>query len=812
MSLQRWLQFHTAALAVLGGSFLILTGDSSPFPYALALSSLVALFVTDYKHWVKVPRTLGNLGALIAVSWSMRNFLRQAREDQLLTISHMLIYLQVVLVFQEKSRRVYWQLLVLSVLQVVVAAALSLGPQFGLLLILYMANAIACMLLLCYQRELGHESEAVPAAPKSPTSLHRLLDPPRLLISSRQHQLEHWVQGSWLMRSVLMITLASILFTLIFFFSAPRMSEAMWQTSRGRGGVSGFSGEVELRTRGQVSLSEQPVMRVSFSREDNREPVALVSEPYFHGQVLTNYGQDANGHRWTTEYSIGPRRSRGGSSRVDNVNLSEVVRQEVVLEASNSPVLFAVMPVQFLPDTPGSVREYRQSPRLVRMPQEDQILATREFRYSIGTTAIRNSRQLRATPHYHPAAASGQDLFLESESAFERDRVRLSDFIPERFPGLKKISDDVILEANLQNASALERALALQNLLLGSGQYVYSLDLNDPQHTEGDRLGLDPIEDFVVHRKRGHCEYFASALVMMLRSQNIPARMVIGYKGGDWNALGEYYLVRQKHAHAWVEVLLPPNDIPPDQIAGKLNGGGAWYRLDPTPGSADQTEGEARSQTFNPISDAFDYADYVWGDYVLGLNAGRQESVIDPITARSRDFFPQNFNPQRLTKWAKGFLGGPSAAEQPSGEPGQTPWLRFMLLSLLVVASPAVLAGVLLLLRFVSGRWWHRQPGRNTAANRFTAIEQLLARRGIKVQPQATAAELLALAAEKLSDEAKSTGDGRAVVGMLQSVFDGYHRVRFGGPDSAAEHNLQLALANLQQALSQRPNVVRKNG
>ena len=66
---------------------------------------------------------------------------------------------------------------------------------------------------------------------------------------------------------------------------------------------------------------------------------------------------------------------------------------------------------------------------------------------------------------------------------------------------------------------------------------------------------LDPVEDFLVNRKRGHCEYFASALALLLRSIDIPARMVNGFKGGDWNELAQSMNVRQKHAHSWVPSL-----------------------------------------------------------------------------------------------------------------------------------------------------------------------------------------------------------------------------------------------------------------
>ena len=92
-----------------------------------------------------------------------------------------------------------------------------------------------------------------------------------------------------------------------------------------------------------------------------------------------------------------------------------------------------------------------------------------------------------------------------------------------------------------------------------SGEFSYSLkmDVADPT--------IDPVEDFLVNRKAGHCEYFASALAMLLRSVGIPARVVNGFKGGDWNDLAQILYVRQKHAHSWVEVYLgeDPEPTPP---------------------------------------------------------------------------------------------------------------------------------------------------------------------------------------------------------------------------------------------------------
>src|SRR5947199_2707265 len=121
---------------------------------------------------------------------------------------------------------------------------------------------------------------------------------------------------------------------------------------------------------------------------------------------------------------------------------------------------------------------------------------------------------------------------------------------------------------------------------------------------------VDPVEDFLVNRKEGHCEYFASALTLMLRALGIPARMVNGFKGGDWNDLARVMNVRQKHAHSWVEAYL--GDTPPPERAP------LWLTLDPTPGTErDKSVAKVGGfrANFYQITDA---VRYVWVFYVVG--------------------------------------------------------------------------------------------------------------------------------------------------------------------------------------------------
>ena len=133
--------------------------------------------------------------------------------------------------------------------------------------------------------------------------------------------------------------------------------------------------------------------------------------------------------------------------------------------------------------------------------------------------------------------------------------------------------------------------------------------------------------------RRGHCEYFAGALVMMLRSQGIPARMAIGFKGGEWNPLGMYYQVQQLHAHAWVEVLsggeptFPMGEFADDEAAAA-----AWLVLDPTDGAQESSDGSGGSGDVGRLHQYLDYAQVLWTNYVVGLNSKRQrQGIYEPL-------------------------------------------------------------------------------------------------------------------------------------------------------------------------------------
>lgn len=107
---------------------------------------------------------------------------------------------------------------------------------------------------------------------------------------------------------------------------------------------------------------------------------------------------------------------------------------------------------------------------------------------------------------------------------------------------------------------------------------------------------MDPVEEFLFHTRAGHCERFASALALMLRSQGIPTVLVLGFKGCEQTEEPGRYVVREEHAHAWVAALIYEFERSPDRDRRPLS---CWRSLDPTPSSpavAENTTGDGWTQ------------------------------------------------------------------------------------------------------------------------------------------------------------------------------------------------------------------------
>ncbi|HET7873337.1 MAG TPA: DUF3488 and transglutaminase-like domain-containing protein [Terriglobales bacterium] len=176
--------------------------------------------------------------------------------------------------------------------------------------------------------------------------------------------------------------------------------------------------------------------------------------------------------------------------------------------------------------------------------------------------------------------------------------------------------------------------------------------------TQGFRYSLSPgeydnndMEEFLFHRRTGFCGHYAASFALLMRLAGVPARVVVGYLGGEYNDLGGFFLVRQADAHAWCEVWLPAS---------------GWTRIDPTavvaPGrvSEDLTSflasrvasGEmatnrsafvtrlARLALVNQIRSAWQALNYQWDTHVMGFDADVQDVFLTSLGLANRGFLP----------------------------------------------------------------------------------------------------------------------------------------------------------------------------
>ena len=796
MSIDRALQWTTAAVAVVGALFLALGHESGWMPALLAIAAAFSVLVTDLMPRMRLNRMVGNLIAVAAVAWSLYDFLDRTSEQQLMAISQMLVILQVLLLFQEKTGRTYWQLLVLSLLQVVVAAALNSGLEFGVLLAAYMVLSLLALVLLCIHRDLGSDRPTEVTERSAATAgWTSLLARPQVATGTmgQQHSTMP-LAGRLLGRQLLALTAATTVLTAVFFYITPRLTDSAWQTQRkGSWSSTGVSQQIELEEYGRIHQSNQVVLRVILTNAADRTPYTMIGEPYFQGGVLTEYERNGNKSRWNyvpprTTYTGSFGHWRGNPER-------ELVRQDCMLEVGNSPIAFAVFP--FRPPSSGlphGFRLERGAGRIVRSGA-DVRTSLDEVRYAGHTNSLQHGRQLRGVPHVNPAEEFGQVADLKEEL----DELRSFDAM--RFAGLKAVAEQVLREAKAENSDPLEKAQSLERHFLYSTQYRYTLHLDSPR----DRR-LDPIEDFVVNHRTGHCEYFASALALMLRSQGIPARIATGYKGGEYNMLGQYFVVRQKHAHAWVEAWMPPGTVPETEIAGTPRNGGCWYRLDPTPTSNEYLASMADTTLQEQITETFDYLELMWRDYVVNLNAFRQhQAVIDPAAANTLDALPDWIDARSMDRWFRRMsqrLGLPMPRRSYAPHRRIVDWRAVAIIAggLAAIVTVFQLASFLLrrLSSWIAGRHdtrrrFHRPPAF------YIHLERLLARIPLRRDSGQTAAEFAQSARIELNDRTEAP----AVAGLPDEVVQTYYRVRFGGDtlDNSEAAAIGHALAQLAPAV-----------
>jgi transglutaminase-like putative cysteine protease len=618
----------------------------------------------------------------------------------------------------------------------------------------------------------------------------------------------------------LAVTAFTLLVTFAVFYFAPRRDAPASGGLGARISVIGYSGDVNLGELDAVAEDPQVVMNVQFIDPVSKTSFQAASPPLMRGSVVTTYSPQSR------SWSQGDWDSRtiGGlhTQRLQDTSLTDAVEQRITLEPLREQVVFSVFP-------PVSIdRQMAYNAERLQLVRATQRRAT----FHVGTLGFDGQRQARIIPQTEVKEAA--NAIIEPGLAV-RLAPKTQEYLDEcltlplrsdgqsPFPGLAALARSVVEDANVPRVpDAAEgepgydpylAARALENYLRYDGGFVYALEPRTIPR------GVDPIEDFVINQRSGHCEYFASALVMMLRSLDIPARMVIGFRVEEWNSLGKFYVVRQLHAHAWVEAFLKPGEIrrhgftmaqmpfstvvaDPDSITR-----GGWLLLDPTAAATIQANRYAAGW-FGRFRELGDYMQNGWTHWVLGMDANRQDELIfqpiaraleAPIAAVRGD---RSFS-ERIRGW---FAAATDALSRWIGGDWFS-WrggLAAVVLCLILLAVASAVRAAWRWLRRVAraDRLLPTGPlgGRIAFNERF---QRLLARHGWTRQPGQTSLEFAEWVGRRL---AHSPLDRDAATAPRR-IVDAFYQVRYGrrALDNRQAAAVEKALADLESALARQP-------
>lgn len=609
------LQISLYGLVMLAGGMLAFA-EGAAFPDAFTIPmALLALFVTERWKLFHLRVRWANVLGLIAFALAGWELSSGQIEARLLSLAHLLVYLTWIVLFVAKSPRMSWNLCLLSVLHVAVGAVLTSSGAFGLLCVVFLIASIWTLTVFTVsrvrQQYVDEDAVLLPGSQETQTPAERspTESPEEFFWNQRSRSIStvqmdprlRWISSAFV-SGVLANVLLSAFVGMLFFAFTPRIwvgnfsafGEAPDQPLRVL--QSGFAEEVQLGDIGQILEGTNTVLEVRMFDNSNNQPIDVVAhsarlgfdEPLFRGSVLGEY---ANG-----KWRVGTTGRRDGAPYFLPSNpTADCIRQEFRTEPMESGILFG------LPQHLAGALEHRLpliSERRVTsvLYRNDRITGRERLQYKIYSEKPRPAIDLPFPRGTHFTTIHPEEL----------DYYRA---LPGGLERLQNLAKQIAAPADTPNSTPAEMALRLLRHLRDSGEFGYTLDMsvNDPS--------IDAIEDFLFNRKQGHCEYFASALGLMLRSVGIPARLVSGFKGGDLNPGTGYFVVQGRHAHVWVEALL----------------NGRWRVLDATPaGRSDSVRSLApKAGLFGRVANMFSD---LWSHQIVGLSFNDQsEKLYSPL-------------------------------------------------------------------------------------------------------------------------------------------------------------------------------------
>ncbi len=581
-------RFMTDALAALGVLAVVSTASLSPWTNVLLVVGL-ALAMALPESWQGKPalRHFATIAPLTLLILQGARLL--AGRSPLDVAVEFAALLQIVRLATRRGAAHDQQIIVLALLHFVAGTVLGGGLTYGLCFLGFLVVAPGALVLSHLRREVeGNYRQGA----RDRTGLP--VDVPRILRSRR-------VVGRGFLAATCLLSVPILVFTTALFILFPRVGLSLLLLNHPHAGrMIGFSEHVDLGDVGV--LRDDPTIALRFEVSDLPDPPPTRLTLRLRGTAFDAY----DGRAWArTQRDLhlidhGP----DAGDLVALFRSPDPARDRVVridLEPIDPPVVF-------LPPRAVALRIKAQNQILLGEPLTIQRGADDELRYS-GSDA----RGLR----YDVYLAGEGEALAEPLAAPERSRyLALPSDLPDRVGELAHQWTDAL-------PTAEAKARAIEDHL----RHEFAYDLRSPSQGKP-----QPVDHFLFESKRGHCEFFSTAMALMLRSVGIPSRNVTGFVGGTWNRFGHYYAVREGDAHSWVEAYIepgaPPAASPRDRVRAS-----AWQTFDPTPASGAQPM-EPPGGVYYYLRDLVEAMSQRWNTYVVGYDLRKQVRLFDELSRR----------------------------------------------------------------------------------------------------------------------------------------------------------------------------------
>jgi len=556
---------------------------------SLAALGLLALITSgELNHWLAVAILVGlGLAVLIPESFQDRPLMRRigqvlplalfcTQAVRLFTGASLLELavefaagLQVIRLATRRGAAHDQQVIVLALLHLIAATVLGSGLAYGLCFLGFLVIAPGALVLSHLRREVeGNYRQGA----RDRTGLP--VDVPRILRSRR-------VIGRSFLVFTCSLSVPIFLFTLALFVAFPRVGLSLLLLSHPKAErMVGFTEHVDLGGVGRLRSDPTIVMRVEVPNLPKEPPsrVAL----YLRGAAFDTY----RGKAWS--------RSTGGTLRAEQRGrMVQVLRfpdslHDRVMHIDLEPIEPAVV---FLPPEAVAITVSPQGATLIN--NIPQVTGGPEGSLTYKT---QDERGLR----YDVSLASAEEPTSVSLTANERPRyLSLPPDLPPRVAELARTwvgsATDPRLEARLIEARLRK-------------DYRYDVDSSSG-------AAKNPLYDFLFVSKRGHCEFYSTAMAVMLRTLGVPTRNVTGFIGGTYNRFARSYAVRQGDAHSWVEVYLDDT---------------GWTRFDPTPPASAAPQSDITG-LLAFVRDFVEATTQRWNRHVIGYDLKQQVGLLRSV-------------------------------------------------------------------------------------------------------------------------------------------------------------------------------------